>query len=37
MEEYQVYELFQNLLKQLIVNKPDKPLDFIIDQLQTID
>ena len=37
MEEYQVYDLFQNLLKQLVVNKPAKPLDFLIDQLMTVE
>lgn len=26
-------ELFLSLLKQLIVSKPDKPLDFLIDKL----
>jgi len=33
LEENQVYELFENLLKQIIVKRPDKPLDFIIDAL----
>ena len=30
MEENQVYELFYDLLQQLVVAKPDKPLDFLI-------
>ena len=34
LEDNQVYELFENLLKQLIVNKPSKPLDFLIEKLQ---
>ena len=34
LEENQVYELFEDLLKQLVVAKPDKPLDFIIEKLQ---
>ena len=37
IEEYlemnQVYELFENMLQQLLVNKPDKPLDFMINAL----
>lgn len=33
MEENHVYELFEDLLQQLLVAKPDKPLDFLIDQL----
>ena len=33
LEENQVSELFLGLLKQLLVQRPDKPLDFIIDKL----
>ncbi len=33
LEENQCYELFEDLLKQLLVVRPDKPLDFIIDFL----
>lgn len=33
MEENHVYELFEDLLQQLLVAKPDKPLDFLIEQL----
>lgn len=33
LEENQVYELFEDILKQLLVVRPDKPLDFIIDTL----
>ena len=34
LEENQVYELFEDLLKQIIVTRPDKPLDYIIEALQ---
>lgn len=34
LEENQVYELFEDLLKQLVVARPDKPLDFIMEALQ---
>ena len=33
MEELQVYELFEQLMKQLLVAKPERPLDFLIDRL----
>lgn len=33
LEENQVSELFLGLLKQLLVQRPEKPLDFIIDKL----
>lgn len=31
IEDNQVYELFEGLLQQLMVNKPEKPLDYLID------
>ena len=34
LEENQVYELFEDLLKQIIVARPDKPLDYIIEAFQ---
>lgn len=34
LEENQVYELFENLLQQILLNKPDRPLDFMIEKLQ---
>lgn len=34
LEENQVYELFESLLQQLLLNKPEKPLDFLINSLQ---
>ena len=33
LEDNQVYELFEDLLKQLVVQRPDKPLDFIMEAL----
>lgn len=33
LEQNQVYELFADLLKRLVVARPDKPLDFIQDAL----
>ena len=37
LEEYQVYELFESLLQQLLVHKPAKPLDFLINQLSIVE
>ena len=34
LEQKQVYELFEDLLKQLVIHKPDQPLDFITDKLK---
>ena len=34
LEDNQVYELFLGLLKQLIVTKPDDPIEYIITKLQ---
>ena len=33
LEDNHVYELFEDLLQQLLVAKPDKPLDYLIEQL----
>jgi hypothetical protein len=33
LETNQVYELFEDLLKQIVVSKPENPLDFIIQTL----
>ena len=30
LEQNQVYELFEGLLKDLVANRPDQPLDFLI-------
>ena len=34
LEEQQVYELFEDLLKQLVVHKPSNPLDFLQEKLK---
>jgi hypothetical protein len=33
LEENQVYNLFEDLLNQLIIQKPENPLEFLISQL----
>ncbi len=33
LEDNQVYELFENLLKQVVIHRPEKPMDFLIDKL----
>ena len=33
LEDNQVYELFENMLKQLVISRPDDPLDFMIQKL----
>ena len=35
LEQKQVYELFEDLLKQLVVHKPANPLDFITEKLKS--
>lgn len=32
IEDHKIYDLFEYLTKQLLVKKPDSPLDFLIDQ-----
>ena len=32
-----MYELFEGLLKQLVIHRPEQPLDFLIDKLQKPD
>jgi adenylate kinase len=34
LEQNQVYELFEGLLKELVLQRPDQPLDFLIQRLQ---
>jgi adenylate kinase len=36
-EQKRVYDLFEKLLKELIVNKPDSPIDYLIDRLKKKD
>jgi hypothetical protein len=33
LEKNQVFEMFLGLLKQVLVNTPEKPLDFLIEKL----
>jgi hypothetical protein len=33
LEENQVYELFENMLQQILLHKPERPLDFMIEKL----
>ena len=30
LDENQIYELFEDLLKQLLVARPEKPLEFLV-------
>jgi len=34
LEQNQVYELFESLLKEVVMNRPENPLDFLISKLQ---
>jgi len=34
LEENQVYELFEDLLKQLIVSRPENPLQFLLQKIK---
>ena len=34
LEDNQVHELFENLLKQLVIHRPEHPLDFLVQKLQ---
>lgn len=33
LEDNSVYELFEGLLEKLLLKKPEKPLNFLIDEL----
>ncbi len=35
VEKNKIFQLFEELLQQLIVHKPNDPLDFLIDYLST--
>ena len=37
LEENQVYDLFENLLQQLLLKKPEKPIDFLMERIQASD
>mmetsp|Transcript_31396 Transcript_31396/g.5678 ORF Transcript_31396/g.5678 Transcript_31396/m.5678 type:complete len:101 (-) Transcript_31396:1087-1389(-) len=34
LEENQVYDLFEYLLKELLVDRPDEPIDYLISKLE---
>lgn len=34
LNENQVYELFEDLLKQLVISRPDKPLEFLLQKIK---
>ena len=33
LEEHQVYDMFDKLLTQLLLKKPEKPIDFLIEHI----
>jgi adenylate kinase len=35
LEEGMVYEMFEDLLKQVIVERPDKPLEFLLKKIKS--
>ena len=35
LDENQIYELFEDLLKQLLVARPEKPLEFLVQQIKS--
>lgn len=34
LEKHHIYQLFENMMQQLIINKPTDPIDFLINHLQ---
>ena len=36
-DEHKVYDLFEKMFKELIINKPEQPVDYLIEQLQRKD
>ena len=34
IEEHKIYELFEGMMKQLIVHKPEDPIEFLIKKLE---
>ena len=34
LDDYKVYDLFEKLLKELIINKPEDPIDYLIERLK---
>lgn len=37
IEEHKIYELFEGMMKSLIVHKPEDPIDFLIKALEKTD
>ena len=35
LDENQIYEMFEDLLKQLLVARPEKPLEFLVQQIKS--
>ena len=36
-DDNKVYDLFEKLFKELVINKPDNPLDYLIESLKKKD
>ena len=36
-DEHKVYDLFEKMFKELIINKPEQPVDYLIERLQRKD
>ena len=34
LNEHQVYELFEELVRQVVVSRPEKPLEFILQKIK---
>jgi adenylate kinase len=37
LEEKKVYDMFQNLTKQLLIHRPESPVDFLIERLGKVE
>ena len=37
IEEHKIYELFEGMMKQLIIHKPKDPVDFLIKKLEAAE
>ena len=37
IEEHKIYELFEGMMKQLIIHKPEDPVDFLIKKLEAAE
>jgi hypothetical protein len=36
-EQHRIYDLFEKLLKELVINKPTSPIDYLIKRLDVRD